>query len=189
MPTYLFLLEVFLVPFNLVSFPSPFFYYSLILIFISTALFPSLFIFMLYRWGIILDMQVYKRSDRVYPYLLTSLLYIGLSVFYYQKFGIDPYFTQSLLVIAGIIMAVTIINTFWKISAHAVAIAGVCGMLGCFYAVLKHDEILMFWLLSILLSGLVMTARITLQMHTPKQTYYGFALGFLSGFVSTFFVF
>jgi membrane-associated phospholipid phosphatase len=92
-----------------------------------------------------------------------------------------------LLVVIGAIialLAVTMINRKWKISAHLTGIGGLLGGICSFalnYSVLPSGLIMGVLALSLLL----MYARLYLNAHTPMQVVCGFLLGLLSTFIPT----
>lgn len=122
-----------------------------------------------------LEMQ--DRSQRFVPFLFTTFIY-----------GADTFlFTRNLsalhvsVVILGAVSVciglVTVITLFWKISAHAVGIGGMIGFLfGIGYA-FTAVELLYPVLITILVAGLLLSARLYLNSHTPAETGAGFLLG------------
>jgi membrane-associated phospholipid phosphatase len=93
-----------------------------------------------------------------------------------------------LVIICGAIGAlgiVTIINHWWKISAHLTGIGGLLGGVCSFamnYARLPLGMIIALLVVSLLL----MYARIYLNAHSPMQVVCGFILGILAIFVPNF---
>jgi membrane-associated phospholipid phosphatase len=90
-----------------------------------------------------------------------------------------------LLVVLGVILAllaVTIINHWWKISAHLTGIGGLIGGVCSFamnYSILPVGLVITLLLISLLL----MYARLYLNAHTPMQVICGFLLGLLATFI------
>lgn len=80
------------------------------------------------------------------------------------------------------IIAITLINSRWKISAHLSGIGGLSGgVFGYSYIMGINPLGLLIVLLS--LSALTALARIELKAHTPGQTLAGFSVGFLLVFL------
>ena len=76
------------------------------------------------------------------------------------------------------ILLTFIINRKWKISAHTIGIGGIAGAtLGMMYRLQLDMNI--FFMIIILLAGIVSYARLKLNAHTPSQVYTGFLLGFV----------
>ena len=72
-------------------------------------------------------------------------------------------------------------NAWFKISTHAAASGGVVGALLAFSLIFSFDPT--GWLcLTVLLSGLVCSARLVLRQHTMEELGYGVLVGLVCGF-------
>jgi membrane-associated phospholipid phosphatase len=90
-----------------------------------------------------------------------------------------------LLVAIGAIVAlliVTIINSWWKISAHLTGIGGLLGGI-CSYALYSSSLPIGLICITLMLALILMYARLYLDAHTPMQVVCGFLLGLLATFV------
>jgi membrane-associated phospholipid phosphatase len=77
-----------------------------------------------------------------------------------------------------------VITVFYKASIHSLA---ACGMLGILLPMNKavEDGSLLYPLLGVmLLTGLVLSARLQLQAHTPRQVLVGATAGFAASFIT-----
>ena len=141
--------------------------------FLSTAVIPGAFIFMMVK----------NRHERVVPYLIfiTSIM---VCAFYMYKMMLPFWFISLLLGACVALIMALLINFFWKISAHAI---GTGGLLGGIMGVARIHLINPYWafIIVILIAGLVGTSRIFLKRHTPMQVYAGFCLGFICTFVAS----
>lgn len=151
--------------------------------FLSTAIIPGLFIFLMVRNGAAVDLELSDRKERVVPYLIiiTSIL---VCIFYMYKMRV-PFWFLSLLMGSGFATLLALfINFFWKISAHTL---GIGGLLGGIMGVARMHLINPYWafIVVIIMAGLVGTSRIFLKRHTPMQVYAGFCLGFICTFVAS----
>jgi hypothetical protein len=81
------------------------------------------------------------------------------------------------------ILAAAIITFFWKISVHALSMGGVVGLLFVITAMLPESDVNYLFFATIIISGLVLSARLKLQSHTPAQVYMGFVLGLFVSFM------
>ena len=82
------------------------------------------------------------------------------------------------------LLAVTLINHWWKISAHLTGIGGLLGGICSFalhYATLPMGLVVIVLLVALIL----MYARLYLDAHTPLQVVAGFILGILCTFLPT----
>jgi hypothetical protein len=183
MPTILFSLLLFRVPTVLgLDMFSPSLRSSiLVLIFVGTFMVPSLVIYYLFRGGYVRSLQLDTLSDRRLPYFLTALIYtITAYLFTYQMQVISTLAPEIGILIASIgvsILLVGVISLYWQISAHAVGIAGVVGVIGSVMLKFGVNELFVPFLLLVMLTGFVTSARLQLNAHTPVQIIAGLALG------------
>ncbi len=151
----------------------------LLMIFLTTYLIPLFSIFMLHKLGTIRNFTMEDRSDRFFPFFTTTLFY-GLTTYLFIK---QLPILHLLIIILGSITVcialVTVISVFWKISAHSVGIAGIMAVLFAVYYKFSGVELYYPFLISILVTGSLMTARLSLNTHTPSQVFVGALLGML----------
>ena len=151
--------------------------------FLSTAVIPGAFIFMMVKSGAAVDLELSDRHERVVPYLIfiTSIM---VCAFYMYKMMLPFWFISLLLGACVALIMALLINFFWKISAHAL---GIGGLLGGIVGVARIHLINPYWgfIIILLAAGLVGTSRIFLKRHTPMQVYAGFCLGFICTFVAS----
>jgi len=143
---------------------------------INNVLIPlSLLPFLRYR-NIISSWVIEERRERVIPLLASSLLY-SVTSFLMFRLQIPVFvkaYTYSLAVLAVILL---IINLSWKISLHSAGAGAMSALI--FVLSVKMGVPLPFQLAAtLLLSGVVMSARMMLNSHEPKQVYGGFITGF-----------
>ena len=94
--------------------------------FLSTAVIPGAFIFMMVKNGAAVDMELSDRHERVVPYLIfiTSIM---VCAFYMYKMMLPFWFISLLLGACVALILALLINFFWKISAHAIGTGGLLG--------------------------------------------------------------
>lgn len=138
---------------------------------------PMTCIFILYQLKRVKTVSLSDRSDRTVPYIIAALCYIGLDI--YLSTAHAP---QWLLAFVGGSAAIALINMAvnlkWKISGHAAAMGGMCALV--FFITLRgylpHPSHLPV-IITVLIAGLVMSARLYLRCHTPAQIAAGFFTG------------
>ena len=157
-------------------------------VFAYTFLFPSLLVFWLYRKKHIKSMHLRSLSDRRIPYLFSIISSGFLSVFFYQKGSQLQPSAFIIGFITIIIILVAIISFKWQISAHSAGIGGVLGAL--FLLKIRYDEPSLFFpiMMTLLIAGLVLTARLKLNAHTMAQVAAGFFLGLTVSIFGTIFI-
>jgi hypothetical protein len=147
----------------------------LLIVFMFSFVFPLVNIFILFRFKKIPAITLSNQQDRTFPYVVTSLFYFGL---FYLMIDINIWTIIKISVLgAGVAILLTaFINLKFKISAHMVGIGGLLGVLICVSYLLKFN-LTPFYVLIILLAGLLGSARLKLKEHQPNQIYTGFFLG------------
>ncbi len=151
------------------------------LIYLFTILLPTWLIHF-YRqhqgWTLI---ELGHRERRVVPYIISILCYLScvwiltwLNVFH---------FVSSIVMTALMVQIVcAIINVWWKVSTHSAAIGGMGGALLVFAEIFTFNPIWWFSL-TLLVAGLLGSARIILRQHSLGQVVAGFGVGFVCAII------
>jgi hypothetical protein len=152
-------------------------YLALLIVFLTSFLLPSLFMFILLKIGNIKSLQMETQQERVLPLFLTAAFFYG--TYYLLKQG--PHFALFNIFMLGATLLVIIsllVNYLTKISIHMVAFGG---LLGAFtgFAISYNQNYLLLICLIILLAGITGFARLKLKAHNEAQLYSGFGLGVL----------
>lgn len=151
---------------------------------VITLFIPIFLLIFMWKKGQIDSLHINNAKQRTTPYIYTLICY-GFWAYFLRVTLQLPVFL--LLVAIGsmvALLAVTIINHWWKISAHLTGIGGLLGGIcsfGLSYAVLSFWPIIIVLLVALIL----MYARLYLDAHTPMQVVCGFILGLLSTFIPT----
>lgn len=176
-PTYGMILVAYL---TILSFlPANLLWTAIGITFVITCLVPVSAIVALYRSGMIKDPGLNERTERLIPYGIAILCYLGCAFFFYKAsapFWLPMFYAGGAL--ATLIN--TVVNLWWKISAHGAAMGGLVALM--FRIVASHYALynMNVWLSAvIILAGLVMTARVYLGRHTLWQVITGCANGFI----------
>ena len=145
------------------------------LLFTITVVTPFFLIYMYQRFGIIESYRLDKREDRPLPFITIGSLYYVC--FYILKNLNLPAIIYLVLLSATILVLIAfIINFFWKISVHTLSIGSIVGLL-ISLSIAYQINILFLILISILISGMVGWARLTMKAHSNLQVYAGFIVG------------
>lgn len=146
---------------------------------------PAAVVILLKRFGIVNDLGLNGRKERMIPYLICVICLLGTAWFMHSK-GMPVWGTMFFVggAVAGVIEL--IINFRWKISVHAAGVAGIVALLIRMLHVGYPRPELMTWLIiSILITGLVGSARLWLGRHTPAQVLAGYIVGFCAVYFMT----
>lgn len=171
----------------------------LLQVFLSTFMLPTFSLFMLRQLDFIKSIELEDRQDRIIPFIVTGIFYIGLAVFFIKTPNHSPYLLTVFILGATIGLWVSfLINLFTKISIHAVAIAGFLAIVILCMQQLEFDQLLLdigsigavslsmrtLLMIVILFVGIVGTCRLLLKAHQPYQIYLGYFVGFLTQFIA-----
>ncbi len=146
---------------------------------------PMILIVLLKKMGFVEDLGLNGRKERLIPYIITIISF-GITAWFMAIKGAPIwlwlFFAGGAL--AGLINL--LINFRWKISAHAAGIAGIVALLIRIAKDGSPEPELFTWLIiSILLSGLLGSARVWLGRHTVWQVLAGYVVGFCCVFFIT----
>ncbi len=145
-----------------------------------TCILPLIFLSVLRHFKLVKDLHVEKREQRFFPYMFTALCYTVAA--YYLYYCHSPqWFVMFMVGSAVTVLIMALINLKWKISAH---MAGIGGVVALVYQI--HVQGLsafdLFWMLciTIMVAGLLGSARLVLNRHDAWQVLAGAVVGFLS---------
>jgi membrane-associated phospholipid phosphatase len=150
--------------------------------FIFTAVMPALPILLMLKRGEVKDVFISKREERTVPYLFSFISYFFWTLFLWKTLQLPLFMVAMGIGVSISILAITIINFKWKISAH---LSGIGGLAGGIFGISYRMAYNPVWLFVIVLaiSALVAISRIELKAHTPGQALAGFSLAFVSVFL------
>jgi membrane-associated phospholipid phosphatase len=146
-----------------------------LIIALSTIAFPGLNILLLRWYGVINSLQMPTRKERNTPYLST-LFFFGLGYYLLRKAQLPTSVYAILIGCAVSLLCIAVINTKWKISAHAVGAGGMVGAFLGLFQIHAYSNMILLCVL-VLVAGAVGSARLILGAHTPLQVYAGLFLG------------
>lgn len=181
LPSYLFYLVCFALP-GLVLYPIQAKRWQLLsFVMVFTFLLPSIGTALLLRQGLIEgNMELRERRQRPLPFLLTTISF-GTATLLLNSTpqAIDPLLRYMLLGMTLAVLLTLLVSLRWKISVHGVGVGGTVGLMTVLYVSGNSPAVYTIgWLLaSILLSVVVLRARLALNAHTPAQVWAGFVLG------------
>jgi drug/metabolite transporter (DMT)-like permease len=153
---------------------------------IFTVFFPIAYLLLLKFGKSISSIHLHDRKERI-PLFIGSLLFFIIDYIFVRMAPVRLPPIVYAMMLGGIIsiMAAIAFTLKTKISIHAI---GVAGVLGTLFAAGEHitDHFFMmaenpvFWPIVIvaLLAGIISSARLALQAHTPLQIYMGLIVGF-----------
>jgi len=162
----------------------------LFVVFLSTFLLPifmllTLVLFIKRKFSI-KDFFLEEKGDRVVPFLFIGAFYFALA--YMLFLPLNSVLFMVILGTAILIILAGVITTVWKISAHAIGIAGTVGFLLALSRLYPAVNLLVPIIGIIIAGGLVLSSRLYLNAHTPKQVLAGVLLGFSGSLLTVYFM-
>ena len=147
----------------------------LIIVF-NTLLMPVIISWLLMKRGLIRSFNMEKKEERIVPFICNVVLMM-IAYYMMQRLALPRIFSFLLLGAATSVLIAVIINLKWKISIHMIGIGGITGMFFGMSTFLLIDLRIPI-LISILVAGLIGSARMAMGAHQPVQLYLGFLIGF-----------
>jgi len=156
--------------------PSPVKFALFMIVIFNTLVMPVLISWLLIRKGLIRSFNMDKREERIVPFLCNTVLMM-IAYYMISRISVPKIFSMLLLGAAASVVLAILINLKWKVSIHMIGIGGITGMffgLSTFLLIDLRFPILV----SLLVAGLIGTARLSMGAHQPAQLYTGFFVGF-----------
>lgn len=145
-------------------------------IFWLTAFFPAFAVFLLWRLKLSESIFLRTQKERIVPYIITMF-------FYWWMYYLSRNFTDQPAVLKffymGIFLATVvglIINSYHKISLHAMGIGGALAAIILFCIYYQVSLGVSISVITIL-TGMVCTSRFLVSNHTPREIYTGLFVG------------
>lgn len=151
-----------------------------LLVFVITFALPALNFLFLKTTGVIKNIEMPTRRDRLMPLVFMMLLFGTITFLIRYKLYIPMLF--NIMALFTVLTVVSFaINFFFKISLHAMGSTALAGMLLWVAVSLTRPELLPAALLAIVFAGASMSARLFLRAHTLEEIGWGAAVGILIG--------
>jgi hypothetical protein len=119
-----------------------------------------------------------SRKERMLPLFIATILYAASS-YIIIRYPVPLFIKSFILGIFLISLTLTAINLWWKISIHSAA-AGAINAMVLVLSFKMYSPLLWPLMIVITGSGLIMSARLKLNSHSPAEVWSGFFLGFIS---------
>lgn len=87
-----------------------------------------------------------------------------------------------MMIVSAMVVFATIVTFFYKLSVHSLAMWGAVGMMLPMNKISEVGTLLIPTVTVIMIAGFVMSARLALNAHTPREVLVGSTSGFAIGF-------
>lgn len=124
-----------------------------------------------------------ERRERLRPFTFISILYVAVTSFFYLNYriGLNDNVFKLMLIIDALVIVSTLITFFYKISVHSVGMWGLLGIILPLNKIAENDQLFLPTLGVVVLAGVVMSARLQLNAHKPREIMIGSLVGFTTG--------
>jgi len=157
----------------------------LVTVIVNDTFFPLLSVLLARGVGFVKSLQMKDQKDRIIPYIATLTWYFWAWMAM-RSFSDTPAAMTAMLFGAFLsVSAASVLNSFLKISMHAIGVGGLL-MFMLLIGVEGAQGVGLPLTLSILIAGLVCTARMMVSDHTNRELSVGFIVGMvcqLAGFM------
>lgn len=156
----------------------------LFLIFCVTFMFPALNVGIFKTFGSIRTFAMHDRHERIIPFSFITILYIVVTYLFYTRTRISYHdnLLKFLIIIDALVLIGTVATYFYKVSMHSLGICGIIGILLPLNKISEDGALFYPTIAAIVLAGVVMSARLHLQVHSPREVMVGAVLGFTTSF-------
>lgn len=186
-PTYVFLFLIYQVPYEFAGITEYQLQLRLFSIFWLTAFFPAFAVFLLWRLKFSDSIFLRTQKERIVPYIITMF-------FYWWMYFLSRNFTDQPAVLKffymGIFMATVaglILNNYFKISLHGMAVGGALAAI-ILFAMYYRLPLGLYMSVAALLTGIVCTSRFLVSDHTNAEVYTGLAVGISCQLIAYYFL-
>lgn len=148
----------------------------LLIVAVNNVFLPLSLLPLLKQMNFISSWSLEDRKERNVPLLVTTILYATTSYMVF-KFPV-PFFLKSFVFSAFMIsLVITLVNFRWLISIHSAG-AGAMIALMLILCFRLYAGLAGLLVMSVLAAGLILASRLLLNLHNPRQVWYGFFTGF-----------
>jgi hypothetical protein len=149
--------------------------------------FPVLVVLLLKGLGFNESIYLRTQKERIVPYMACIIFFFWTWYVFYNNVEIPQVLKDAMQGVFFAAIAGSIANIYFKISMHAM---GMGGLLGMMVVVLFDGHLYHLWPLvaSVLLTGIVISARIVASDHKNGDLLVGFITGFIAQMVAAYLV-
>lgn len=183
MPTYLFSLLAWALPTLLEPITPALQLKFLMFIFLVTAALPLLNVGIFKSFRTIRSFAMVERKERLLPFVFISAIYVAVTYLFHihARMNLNDNFLKFMVIIDMLVVVSTIATFFFKVSVHSVSAWGLIGILVPLNKITEVNSIFYPTLGVIVLAGVIMSARLKVGAHNPREVMLGAVLGLATG--------
>lgn len=158
-----------------VELPGEFKNYLYLMTGLCTLVLPLSFLPVLIYFQYVKEFTISERRERLIPLFFTTICFYA-GYYFVSRFSPVKVINLFLLSSTMVVLLLLIISLFWKISIHSAGIGGIMGLIIILSASYSVD-MTFFMSATVLLSGIIITARLLLNKHTLAELLTGYLVG------------
>lgn len=147
------------------------------IIFVTTFIFPIISMPLLKKFKIIESLTMEKREERFIP-LFVMVVFLYATTRFFK--GVNALSLYNFYLTCNMLLCVVVfwVTMYWKISFHGIGWGAFAATL-FIMSMISAKIYLPYFIVSLLISGIVGSARLYLKSHNESQVYAGFIVGFI----------
>lgn len=183
MPTYLFSILAWTLPTSLEPIGPDRQLKFLLFIFVVTFLLPFLNVGIFKAFGTIRTFTMEERKERLIPFVFISAIYVAVTYLFYSqtRMNLNDNFLRLMVIIDLLVVVATITTFFFKVSVHSISAWGLIGIMVPLNKISEVPTLFYPTLCTIVLAGIIMSARLQLGVHNSREVMWGAVLGLATG--------
>jgi hypothetical protein len=146
-------------------------------------IFPVVSVLLLKGLGFIQSIQLNTQRERIVPFIICMVYYFGHWYFLKKQSELPQYFIQLTAAIFFASIAGFFANIIMKVSMHAIA-AGLMSAFLIHVGLTQHFDFGFYITITILLTGIICTARFVDSDHEIREIYFGLLTGIIAVIVA-----
>lgn len=146
---------------------------------VNTIFFPFITVLLLRGIGFIKSIYLKSQKERIIPYVATNIFYFWMFLVFKNQPEVPAKVTSFILGVFLSSSAALVLNSFFKISMHALGMGALCGLLLIITYTGNPYNTFLPLLIVFLLTGIVGSSRLILNSHNLSDIYGGVLVAIL----------
>ena len=145
----------------------------------NTIFYPALTVLLLKALGFIKSIFLKTQKERIVPYIAANIFYFWMFLVLKNQPEVPAILTSFIFGIFIASSAALIANIYFKISMHALGVGALCGLMLIIIFSGFSYAIFLAVMLTLIITGLVSSARMIISNHKPFDIYSGIFISIL----------
>lgn len=155
----------------------------LLVVFLTTFIIPAIGLIIMKLTSTIESFQLPSREERVVPFFFIAVFYCIAAYLMVSRLNISGTVNVIFISTASLVLVVSFITIFWKISIHSIGMSSVLGFLLALNDKMPYSISVWLVIAWVFFTGFTLSSRMYLNVHRPSEVYAGTLLGFSSSYL------